>query len=188
MVINYSEIDDIKKYKLMSQTITPRPIAWIVTQKDDIINIAPFSYFAPLSSNPPIVVVSIGHKDDDTQKDTRINILDTKKATICFAKVEDMEKLLLSSNELPKGQSEANEYDIKTTIILKDYPPIISDTSTALFCNFHSSIDICGETLPLLLEIKHQYAKDDICDERLNLKINNLCRIGKGFGKIEIAN
>jgi flavin reductase (DIM6/NTAB) family NADH-FMN oxidoreductase RutF len=185
MIINYCDLEDIKKYKLMSQTITPRPIAWIVTQNNGIINIAPFSYFAPLSSNPPIVVVSIGHKDDDTQKDTRVNILHTQKATICFAKIEDMEKLLLSSNELPNNTSEAKEYDIKTTQILDNYPPIISDTTTALFCDFYSSIDIGGETLPILLEIKHQYAKDENCDEKLNLKINNLSRIGKGFAKSE---
>lgn len=186
MVINYSDLNDVKKYKLMSQTIIPRPIAWIVTQQNGIINIAPFSYFAPLSSNPPLVVVSIGHKDDDTPKDTRINILETKKATICFAKIEDLEKLILSSNELPKEISEAKEFDINTTTINNDYPPIIEGSHTALFCDFHSFIDIQSETLPMILEIKSQYVQEDLCDEKLNIKIENICRIGKGFGKIEL--
>ncbi len=185
MVINYSELNDTKKYKLMSQTIIPRPIAWIVTQQNKIINIAPFSYFAPLSSNPPLVVVSIGHKDDDTPKDTRANILETKKATICFAKIEDLEKLILSSNELPKDMSEAYEFSINTVTITEDYPPIIAGSQTALFCEFHSFIDIQSETLPLILEIKSQYVQEDLCDEKLNIKIDNICRIGKGFGKVE---
>lgn len=186
MVINYSELNDTKKYKLMSQTVIPRPIAWIVTQQNDVINIAPFSYFAPLSSNPPLFVVSIGHKDDDTPKDTRINILETKKATICFAKLEDLEKLILSSNELPKNVSEAKEFGINTVNIESNYPPIIDGSQTALFCDFHSFIDIKSETLPLILEIKSQYIQEQLCDEKLNIRIDNICRIGKGFGKIEL--
>jgi flavin reductase (DIM6/NTAB) family NADH-FMN oxidoreductase RutF len=185
MVINYSNLSDTKKYKLMSQTVIPRPIAWIVTQQNKIINIAPFSYFAPLSSNPPLIVVSIGHKDDDTPKDTRTNILETKKATICFAKIEDLEKLILSSNELPKDISEAKEFGINTINVANDYPPIIENSQTALFCDFHSFIDIQSETLPLILEIKSQYVRKELCDEKLNIKIDNICRIGKGFGKVE---
>ena len=37
MVINYSDLSDTKNYKLMSQTIIPRPIAWIVTPHNGIV-------------------------------------------------------------------------------------------------------------------------------------------------------
>ena len=33
-----------EQYKLMAQTIIPRPIAWVVTEDEGVINIAPFSY------------------------------------------------------------------------------------------------------------------------------------------------
>ena len=79
MLINYAAIDPNTRYKLMSQTVTPRPIAWVVTEDGGIVNIAPFSYFAPLSSEPPVVVVSVGHKKDGSPKDTLANIQKTKK-------------------------------------------------------------------------------------------------------------
>ena len=58
-------------YKLMAQTIIPRPIAWVVTEDEGVVNIAPFSYFIGLSSDPAICACfGIGHKADSTPKDT----------------------------------------------------------------------------------------------------------------------
>ena len=51
-----------ENYKLMAQTILPRPIAWVVTEDNGVINIAPFSYFIGLSSEPASVLISVGHK------------------------------------------------------------------------------------------------------------------------------
>jgi len=82
MLFDFAKLDKAKRYKLMSSSIIPRPIAWIVTKQNDIINIAPFSYFTALSSNPPTLLVSIGHKrTDNTPKDTLRNIRETKKCT-----------------------------------------------------------------------------------------------------------
>ena len=84
MQIDFSTLDKEGRYKLISNSIYPRPIAWIVTENDGVVNIAPFSFFAPVSSNPPVVVVGFGKKDDGSPKDTLKNILKTKKATICI--------------------------------------------------------------------------------------------------------
>ena len=51
MIIDFSKIDSKEIYKLMSQNIIPRPIAWIVTE--NAFNVAPFSYFTGVSSKPP---------------------------------------------------------------------------------------------------------------------------------------
>ena len=47
-------------YKLLIGTVIPRPIAFVTTQSEDgILNGAPFSYFNIVSSNPPMVSLSI---------------------------------------------------------------------------------------------------------------------------------
>ena len=81
-------------YKLMAQTIIPRPIAWVVTENDGVINVAPFSYFIGLSSEPASVLISVGHKNDGTPKDTLANIRKHKKCTICMVEQKDLEKHL----------------------------------------------------------------------------------------------
>jgi len=49
-----------ENYKLLIGTVIPRPIAFVTTQSEDgILNGAPFSYFNIVSSNPPMVSLSI---------------------------------------------------------------------------------------------------------------------------------
>lgn len=79
MILDYKELEDLNRYKVMSDTVVPRPIAWIVTEDGGVINAAPFSYFIPISSNPATLIVSIGQKESGIPKDTLANILKTKK-------------------------------------------------------------------------------------------------------------
>ncbi len=185
MVVNYSDLNPTNIYKLMSNSVVPRPIAWIVTKDNGVINIAPFSYFIPLSSKPPIVIVSIGHKEDGTLKDTLVNIRETKKATICFvdeAHIEDMNKTALS---LPREESEAKKFNINTKNILEDFPPIIENVESAMFCEFFDELDLGGKTIPVLLEVKHQYFKEEIIDENFNFKLGNIARVGKNYARLD---
>lgn len=62
MILDYKNVNDLDRYKIMSGSIVPRPIAWIVTEDDGVLNAAPFSYFIPISTNPALVIVAIGKK------------------------------------------------------------------------------------------------------------------------------
>lgn len=114
MIFDFESMDETKKYKIMSNTIFPRPIAWITTQDGDTVNLAPFSYFAPLSSEPPLVVVSIAKKEDSGEpKDTFANILKHGVCTINLAHDELLKQLIDTSEELPKEVSECERFGIK---------------------------------------------------------------------------
>ena len=184
MLKKYEELPTNSIYKLMSQTITPRPIAWIVTEDNGVINAAPFSYFIPLSSNPPTVIVSIGHKEDETPKDTLANIRKNKKATICFVNETNLEDMKKSAEALPHEMSETETFHIETTAMLKGYPPMIASTKTALFCELFEELDIGGKTIPVILKIDVQYIDDNIIDEKDNIRLDNIGRVGKSFAKI----
>ena len=92
MIFDLKNNEVNEKYKLMAQTIIPRPIAWVVTQDEDITNIAPFSYFIGLSSDPASVLISVGHKSDGTPKDTLRNIRKTKKMYNMYGRWEKSTK------------------------------------------------------------------------------------------------
>ncbi|WP_419767702.1 flavin reductase family protein [Arcobacter sp.] len=181
MILDYEKIDDLNRYKIISDTVVPRPIAWIVTEDNGVINAAPFSYFIPISSNPATLIVAIGIKDDGTPKDSLANILKTKKATICFANKDNVDKVKLCSTMLKKEQSEIEEYDIKVQKILEDFPPMISSSQSALFCEYYDTVKIPGKTTPLILEIKKQFIEDDRINEKMHVNVENIGRSGAFF-------
>jgi len=184
MTIEYKDIDSAKRYKLMANSVIPRPIAWIVTE-DEEINVAPFSYFTPLSSNPPVMIVSIGHKSSGEPKDTLENIRKSKKCTICIADDTQFEKLHFSSKELEKNVSEAKEFDIELEKIDEDFPPMIKGTPTAFLCEFYQEIDLKqSKTIPIIVEIKKQFIADKHIDKALHVELNPLARVGANYASM----
>ncbi len=62
-------------FKTLLSCVLPRPIAFVSTvSRDGIANLAPFSFFNGVGSNPPAVVFSPCTKADGTSKDTIINL------------------------------------------------------------------------------------------------------------------
>ncbi len=186
MIFNLSKDTKLNEnYKIMAQTILPRPIAWVVTQdKQGVINIAPFSYFIGLSSEPATVLVSVGHKADGSPKDTLKNIRETKKCTICMVEEKDLQKMHFSSKGLENGISEADIFDIKTTIINNDFPPMIDNVPAAYFCTFNQEIDLQNNsTIPLVLNVQEVFIDDRIITdkEKMTISYNPVARIGKSY-------
>lgn len=179
MKIDLDKLDQKEVYKLMSNEIIPRPIAWIVTQNEQgLVNIAPFSYFAPISSNPPSVMVSVGHRADGLPKDTLLNIRTSQKCTICMVDEKHLKKMHYSSKSLDQNTSEADEFNIKLEVKFDEFPPMIEDTSRVFFCEFMQEIDLEEtSTRPLILKIKKAYI-----DKKHNEQ--PICRIGKSYAKI----
>jgi len=184
MLFNLENSNSSTNYKLMSQTVIPRPIAWVVTEnRKGVINIAPFSYFTPLSSNPPTMLISVGHKSDGTPKDTLQNLRDTKRCVICLTETKDLDKMHLSSKALASNISEADEFNIKTKKLLEDFPPIVEDTPCAYFCTYNQELDISKATIPIILNIKELFIDDRVIKDRdkLEIEFNPIARVGKSY-------
>jgi flavin reductase (DIM6/NTAB) family NADH-FMN oxidoreductase RutF len=187
MLYNINKLEPIDIYHFMTQTVIPRPIAWIVTEDDGVINIAPFSFFTPLSSNPATLLVSIGYKDKEKKiiKDTLVNIKKTDRCTICVVDEHHLEKMHFSSKIVPKEQSEAELFNIKTKNILEDFPPMIEDSSVAYFCSFNQTIDL-GEnsTIPTIVNVDHIFADDSKIiskNEKQVIEFDPVARIGREY-------
>ncbi len=184
MLYDYTATSPSENYKLMSQTIIPRPIAWIVTEDEGRINVAPFSYFTGLSSRPPTIVVSIGHKSDGEPKDTLRNIRKHGICTLCIVKPEQIAPMHFSSKELPSDKSEAELFDIPIKRLVEGFPPMVEGSPSAFFCRLYKEIDLQGsKTVPLILQIEKQYVEDSLISdaERLKILFEPLARVGRSY-------
>ena len=183
MKLEFEPLDKLTRYKIMSQTVIPRPIAWVVTENNGIVNVAPFSYFIALSSEPPTLLVSVGHKKDGTPKDTLRNTLKTGKATICIVPPHLLDKMYASSEALSADESEAEKFSIELVKEEPRYPPMVKGVDVAYFCDFFQKVEIGGKTVPLIYKIHSVFLNDKIFTDkdRFHIDFDAVGRIGKKF-------
>jgi flavin reductase (DIM6/NTAB) family NADH-FMN oxidoreductase RutF len=87
LTVNPAEHSVLEVYKLMTGLIVPRPVALVSTvDRDGVPNVAPFSFFSGVGSNPPTVLFcpslrAIGNRPDD-RKDTLRNVEQTGEFVI----------------------------------------------------------------------------------------------------------
>lgn len=70
-------------FKTLLSCVLPRPIAFVSTiSADDVPNLAPFSFFNAVGTNPPAVIFSPGTKADGSEKDTIVNLRAVKEFVV----------------------------------------------------------------------------------------------------------
>lgn len=104
--INPKDNSERENYKLLIGTIIPRPIAFVTTKSDKgIVNAAPFSFFNIVSSNPPMISVSVQRKGGQL-KDTARNIYENHEFVVHIVDTENVDKINETAASLPPTESE----------------------------------------------------------------------------------
>ncbi|MCV2402447.1 flavin reductase family protein [Marinomonas sp. C2222] len=166
MRFQFDQLSGTERYHLITQTITPRPIAWILTKNSNAtFNLAPFSYFAPLSSDPALLVVSIGNKDQDTKKDTKENLLREEECVVHIPSGELVEAVNQSAMNLGSGESEVSHMNLALAEFTQSLPRV-KEAKVALHCRLFDRHQLGNSNFDsLYLEILDLYISDDIANE-----------------------
>jgi len=107
MEIETGQIAWQSMYKLMIGSIVPRPIGWISTV--DIAgtpNLAPYSFFNAICSNPPHVMFCASVRSDETHKDTLHNVRATGEFVVNIVTQSLAEAMNITSGDFAPGNSE----------------------------------------------------------------------------------
>ena len=163
MILNFDELDPSLRYSTLTQTIVPRPIAWVLTENSNrSFNLAPFSYFSAVSSEPPLVMISVGKKTDGSLKDTRTNIIERDNFVIHIPHQDLAEAVTESSRPLAQGESEVTAQHL-TTVPFDGSPlPRLKDAKIALACEKYRVEDITNSQAMILGLVKAVYIDDEL--------------------------
>jgi flavin reductase (DIM6/NTAB) family NADH-FMN oxidoreductase RutF len=97
MLFETNKTDASVLYKLLTGIIIPRPIGWISTiDGNGISNLAPFSYFNMVSSDPPCVMFST-RRDNNKNKDTLNNVLQNGQFVVNLVTLDVVEQMNATS-------------------------------------------------------------------------------------------
>lgn len=158
MDIKAESLSPRQHYALMTSIVVPRPIAWIGTRGPEGDNLAPFSYFMGVSSDPPLVAVSIVRKRGGALKDSLRNLMETQRCTLSMVSVPQMEQMHSSSKPLDFGQDEFEHMGIEKREI--DGLPAVLASRSVMSCSLERAEDL-GSTHLVLLRVQ-SYSLDPL--------------------------
>ena len=155
-------------YRLLTQVIVPRPIAWVLTDAgeeagsgDARWNLAPYSYFMGLASEPPLVGFSVGIGRERRVKDTLVNLRARPEHTILLPHLGQLDAVQRTSAELPPGASEVVDTGLGT--VDWDWPtPRLEGSRVALACRLERCVDLAPDDRQVLVVSRvHRVWLDD---------------------------
>jgi len=138
-----SRISMSDMYKLMIGGIVPRPIGFVSTvNRAGQGNLAPFSYFNAVSSDPPCVSVSITRKTDGSKKDTLINIEETGQLVVNIVSESMVEPMNQCSAEYPYGVDEMAKVGLTPVPSLKVKPARVGESLIQFECETYQIVEV----------------------------------------------
>lgn len=163
MFIDFEGMESADIYQVMTQTVIPRPVAWVLSENPaGDYNLAPFSFFTPITSNPPLIMFSVGRKPTDNAfKDTRVNIEARKDFVVHIAHRDLAQAMTATSRTLPHGESELAELGLELVPLEGSRLPRLKDCHVALACELSEIKEVGAAPQSLVFGlVKGMYVAD----------------------------
>lgn len=144
---NPNEQSERENYKLLIGTVIPRPIAFVTSvAADGTVNAAPFSYFNIVSSNPPMLSVSVQRKNG-AAKDTARNILEKKEFVVHIVDEENVYEVNKTAASLPPDESEIDLAELALVDSDTVSIPAVKESKARFECVLEHAVDLGGTDL-----------------------------------------
>lgn len=164
-------------YKVLTNLVVPRPIAWVSTVSlEGIVNLAPFSFFNAVCADPLYVVVSIGRRDSGVPKDTAVNIETCGEFVVNLVTEELLTAMNISGADFPPDQSELPAAGLVATPSIRVKPPRLFRAQASLECRLFQALPLGVNTL-FIGEVVMFHVADHLLGPRLH--IDHFAPIGR---------
>ena len=166
-------------YRFLIAAVVPRPIAFVSTvSAAGHTNLAPFSYFNAISSEPPLVTIAISDRADDP-KDTLRNIRETREFVVNVVSEPLLDAMVRTSGEWPRTTSEFGLSGLTPAPSERVRPPYVVESPLQLECVLHRDI-LLGNSILVVGEVVLARVRDDVMvDGRVDpVKLAPVGRLG----------
>jgi len=140
MLFDMETLEAANRYKILTATVTPRPIAWVTTMSEDgIVNAAPYSFFNVLGHEPPIVALGL-LAGSGRFKDTATNILATGEFVVNLVSEANAEAMNVTCIDAPPEVDELQLAGLTPVASHKIRPPRIAQSPVSFECKVLTSM------------------------------------------------
>ncbi|GGI66226.1 flavin reductase family protein [Enterococcus alcedinis] len=144
-VLSSDQLTQRENYKLLIGSIIPRPVALVTTESSTgVLNIAPFSFFNIVSSDPAIVSIAIQRKNGE-EKDTARNFREKGQGVIHILDEENVHEANQTAAALEPHESELSVADFEVVPSESVQTPALKEAKIRLEVTVHDRIEIKKE-------------------------------------------
>lgn len=164
MNIDFSTLTEHQRYKLMASLIVPRPVALVTTLgPDGTVNAAPFSMFNMVGEEPPIVMISLNRRSDDSLKDTALNIVRTGEFVVHLADEAIALQMDRCGVQHPPHVSELDVVGFTALPSKVVAPPRIAEAPVAFECTLFETMETASRQV-FIGQVRWLHARDELID------------------------
>lgn len=192
MELRPEDLSQRDRYKLLIGCVVPRPIAFVSTiSRDGRANLAPFSFFNGVGSDPMTVLFCPANRPDGGEKDTLANCKPVSEGGtgefVVNATVESyMREMATCAEPLPYGESEFELANLDRAPSVRVKAPRVARAPWAFECETIQIVRTnpgapAGGNI-VIGRVVHIHIDDAIVDAKLHVDPDRLAAIGRMGG------
>jgi flavin reductase (DIM6/NTAB) family NADH-FMN oxidoreductase RutF len=140
MLFDMETLEAQNRYKILTATVTPRPIAWVTTLSEDgVINAAPYSFFNVLGHEPPTLALGL-LAGKGRFKDTATNVLATGEFVVNLVSEANAEAMNVTCIDAPPDIDELALAGLRPARSHAVRPPRIAQSPVSFECRVLTSM------------------------------------------------
>jgi flavin reductase (DIM6/NTAB) family NADH-FMN oxidoreductase RutF len=187
LCLDARDVSPAKAVGLLKASVVPRPIAWTSTvSTDGVNNLAPFSFFTVVSSDPPMVLLSLEFLDGRLLKDSAANIETTGEFVVNIASSTFASVVDLTSESFDAEVDEFALAGLTPVPSVHIRPPRVAEAPINLECRLHTSLRPGSDRLVVGEVLAFHVARRVLGEDgRIDVaRLDPLARIAAGFAHI----
>ncbi len=172
MILDPRTLPTTDVYRFLIAAVVPRPIAFVSSRgRNGGVNLAPFSYFNAVSSEPPL-----GAADP---KDTLRNIQETREFVVNVVSEPLLDAMVRTAGEWPRDVSEFGRSGLTAMPSQRVRVPYVQESPLQLECTLHREVVLGNSTLVVGEVVLARVRDDVLTDGRIDpAKLAPVGRLG----------
>ncbi len=187
MIIDTTKLSKKENYRLLTNFVIPRPIAWISTRgQDGIANLAPYSFHNVASTDPPAVMF-VTDQPEGVEKDTLRNVLDTEEFVVNHVSMDLAKAMKVTAGRFESHINEFEEAGIEMADCDIVKAPRVAASIASMECKLiHQWTPQNAkerETTMIIGEVLRIHIRDGILDDELKADFDQMHSVGRLGGR-----